>query len=200
MMSEVPDHPVQPTNPAAVVLRPAVLADAPLLRSWESAPHLAGHLGDDDWQWEQALRAPHASREPFIAESNGRPIGFVEILNPSLDPERYWGDAPAGLRAIDIWIGEPDAVGRGHGSAMMRQALGRCFAAPEVTAVMVDPLAGNIDAHRFYARLGFRPVERRRFGDDDTLVMRLERHEWETPRQAALPATRGSGPPHPPSG
>lgn len=162
-----------------ILLRPAGLADAPLLRIWEAAPHLAGQLGDDDWQWETALAAPHASRQPFIAELAGRAIGFVEILVPALDPERYWGEAPAGLRAIDIWIGEPDAVGRGHGSAMMRQALARCFASPDVTAVVVDPLADNARAHRFYARLGFRPQERRRFGDDDTLVMRLERSDWQ---------------------
>lgn len=165
-------------NPTDVFLRPAAAADAALLRTWESAPHLAGQLGDDDWRWETELAAPHASRRPLIAELGGRPVGFVEILNPALDPERYWGDAPAGLRAIDIWIGEPDAVGRGYGSEMMRQVLARCFAEPEVTAVVVDPLADNVRGHRFYARLGFCPVERRMFGDDDTLVMRLERRDW----------------------
>jgi aminoglycoside 6'-N-acetyltransferase len=167
-------------NPPDIVLRPALVADAALLRSWESAPHLAGQLGDDDWQWETALLAPHASRRPLIAELRGRPVGFVEILNPALDPERYWGDAQDGLRAIDIWIGDPDAVGHGHGSEMMRQALARCFAEPDVAAVVVDPLADNPRSHRFYARLGFRAVERRMLGDDDTLVMRLERGDWKT--------------------
>lgn len=69
--------------------------------------------------------------------------------------------------------------GRGHGSEMMRQALARCFAEPEVTAVVVDPLAENLRSHRIYARLGFHAVERQMFGDD-TLVMRLERRAWET--------------------
>lgn len=46
---------------------------------------------------------------------------------------------------------------------MMKLALERCFAAA-VTAVRVDPLVSNVRAHRFYERLGFRRVARRRFG------------------------------------
>lgn len=159
-------------------LRPATVDDAALLRRWESASHLVGQLGDDDWRWESELCGPHPSRQPLMAVLAGRPIGFVEILDPALDPEHYWGPAPSGLRALDIWIGEPDALGRGYGSAMMHLALSRCFAQTDVTAVVVDPLVANTRAHRFYARHGFRPVERRRFGDDDTLVMRLDRLDW----------------------
>jgi aminoglycoside 6'-N-acetyltransferase len=61
---------------------------------------------------------------------------------------------------------------------MMRLPLARRFADPAVTAVLVDPLASNVRAHRFYQRLGFRPVERQRFGQDDCAVHRLERADW----------------------
>lgn len=83
---------------------------------------------------------------------------------------------------MDIWIGEPDALGRGHGSRMMRLALAKCFAAAEVRAVLVDPLSENTRAHRFYARLGFRFIEERRFGLDLCHVMRLDRADWR-PRE-----------------
>lgn len=85
---------------------------------------------------------------------------------------------PAQLRAIGIWIGESGDLGRGFGTEMMRQALARCFAAPEVTAVLIDPLASNTRAHVFYERFGFRFVERRWFGDDDCFVYRLDRADW----------------------
>jgi len=104
-------------------------------------------------------------------------VGFVQILDPAHDSE-YWGESPhraGSLRAIDIWIGEPDALGRGYGTAMMRQALGRCFAQREVIAVLADPLASNTRACRFYARLGFELIERRWFGEDDCCVYRLDR-------------------------
>ena len=61
---------------------------------------------------------------------------------------------------------------------MMRQVLDASVAAPLVTAVLIDPLAANVRAQAFYARLGFAVVGPRRFGTDDCLVMRLERKAW----------------------
>jgi len=161
-------------------LRSATSADVALLRRWDDEPHLAATLGDDDWQWETELGVAHDWREQLVAERDGRPIGYVEIIDPAREPERYWGDVPPNLRAVDIWIGEVSELGEGHGTAMMRLALARCFAAPDVTAVLVDPLASNARAHRFYERLGFARVERRTFGDDDCWVYRLERGRWAT--------------------
>ena len=48
-----------------------------------------------------------------------------------------------------------------------------------VEAILIDPLNSNTDAHRFYQRLGFRPIGRRLFDeDDDCLVHRLDRADW----------------------
>jgi aminoglycoside 6'-N-acetyltransferase len=58
-------------------------------------------------------------------------------------------DVPANLRAIDIRIGEARDLGKGYGTVMMRLALGRCFADPAVTAVLIDPLKTNRRAHPF---------------------------------------------------
>jgi aminoglycoside 6'-N-acetyltransferase len=49
-----------------------------------------------------------------------------------------------------------------------------------VTAVVIDPLASNVRAHRFYERLGFKPISRRTFGDDDCLVHELTRSDWDS--------------------
>lgn len=158
-----------------VRLRAATTADRPLLERWDEEPHVVESDPNDDWHWEHELGVAHPWREQLIAEVDGRAIGFVQIIDPQLEESHYWGDAPAGLRAIDIWIGERDALGQGYGTTMMQQAIARCFAPPEVTAIIIDPLASNTRAIRFYERLGFRPVERRWFGADDCLVMRLER-------------------------
>ena len=39
-----------------------------------------------------------------------------------------------------------------------------------MTAIVIDPLASNTRAHKFYRRLGFAAEDRRMFGDDDCLV------------------------------
>jgi aminoglycoside 6'-N-acetyltransferase len=160
-------------------LRPATPADLQLLRRWDEQPHVISSDPNDDWQWEVELGRSPDWREQLIAERDGRPIGYVEIIDPHRDEEHYWGDVPPNLRAIDIWIGEAADLNRRYGTAMMRMALERCFADPSVTAVINDPLAANARAQRFYERLGFRLVERRQFGLDDCFVYRLERADYE---------------------
>jgi aminoglycoside 6'-N-acetyltransferase len=164
------------SSPPKINLRPATLLDAPRLRAWETYPHLRATLGNDDWCWETELAVIPDWREPLIAELAGRAIGFMDIINPSREDGKYWGDGVSSkLRAIDLWIGEPDCLGRGHGTEMMRQGLARCFLDPAVEGVLVDPLGDNTRAHRFYQKLGFVPLERRRFGDDECLVHVLTR-------------------------
>lgn len=166
---------------AELRLRPATAADASILRRWESAPHLDGVLGDDDWMWESTLGETRAAHRPYLAEVDGRPIGFLEILDPSLDPERYWGDRGPGTRAIDLWIGDPDFLGRGFGRKMMRQAVKICFSDPAVHTILVDPLASNTSSHRFYERCGFRFTAEQQFGDDLCHIYELARTTRENP-------------------
>lgn len=163
-------------------LRPAGPADLALLRHWDDQPHTIASDPKDDWDWAAELAREPDWREQLIAEFGGRPVGIVQIIDPAREETHYWGDAPAGRRALDIWIGEAADLGRGYGTAMMRAVLARCFAAPEVEAVWVDPLAANVRAHRFYERFGFRCVGPRRFGDDDCLVYELRRAEWRAAR------------------
>ena len=48
----------------------------------------------------------------------------------------------------------------------------------DVTAVLIDPLERNVDARRFYRRMGFVDVGPRRFGSDDCMVMCIARDGW----------------------
>jgi aminoglycoside 6'-N-acetyltransferase len=156
-------------------LRPATPDDIPLLRHWDSQPHVIASDPNDDWQWETELQRTPPWRESLIAELAGRPIGFLEIIDPQREDSHYWGDCGPGLRAIDIWIGGAADLGQGHGTVMMNLAIERCFADPGVAAILLDPLASNERAQRFYRRLGFRYVEDRWFGEDHCAVHRLDR-------------------------
>lgn len=162
-----------------LILRDATPEDLALLQRWDDQPHVLESDPNDDWGWETELARRPSWREQLIAEIEGRPIGFMQIIDPQLEDSHYWGpDVPPNLRAIDIWIGEEADLGRGYGTVMMHLALARCFAAPEVTAVLIDPLASNVRAHRFYERLGFRFIERRQFFLDECLVYRLAREDY----------------------
>jgi aminoglycoside 6'-N-acetyltransferase len=155
-------------------LRPATPADRPLLERWQRQPHLKEAL-DDDWQWATELARRPEWREQLIAEVDGRPIGFLQIIDPAREDSHYWGCIEEGYRALDLWIGEPDALGRGYGTRIMNLAVERCFADPSVAAILVGPGETNVRAHRFYERLGFKYVACRCFGDDRCFVYRLRR-------------------------
>jgi aminoglycoside 6'-N-acetyltransferase len=180
------------------------------------------NVDDDDWNWSYELpRTDLSWRYQLIAEAlfdteddlllpsddagdgarSIKPIGCVQIIDPQLEETHYWGkDCESNQRAIDIWIGEEEFLGRGYGTAMMELVLSDyCFGVTDdnddddaVTAVLIDPLASNVAAHRFYQRLGFRPVGIRYFGGgenekgigDRCLVHRLERTDWLFRRRA----------------
>lgn len=159
-------------------LRSATAADLDLLRHWDEQPHVIASDPNDDWNWEVELERNPDWRKQLIAEIDGCPIGFIQIIDPAGEDSHYWGEVTPDLRAIDIWIGEETNLGKGYGTKMMQLALAQCFADSTVKAVLVDPLASNTRVHRFYERFGFQFIEHRRFGDDDCCVYRLNRADW----------------------
>jgi aminoglycoside 6'-N-acetyltransferase len=169
-----------------IVLRPMTLDDVPLLDRWDQQPHVIAATSDDPhqpkafgntyWPDELALVAP--DYQYLIAELAGRPIGALQIIDPCTESTHYWRQIEPNLRAIDIWIGAAEDLGRGYGETMMRRAFQLCFANPDVVAIVIDPLSSNLRAHKFYQRLGFVPEDQRTFGDDDCLVHRLTRQTW----------------------
>ena len=169
-----------------VTLRPATVADAPLLASWDREPHVIACSSDDPdaevafggIEWAEEIADATDDSHFVIAEVSGVPVGVMQVCDPHTEPTRYWGEIEPGLRAIDLWIGPPEWLGRGVGTQMMTQMIDRCFAEPDVTGIVIDPLNSNKSAHRFYRRLGFAIVGRRMFDEDDCLVMRLEKADW----------------------
>lgn len=166
-----------------ITLRPATAADVPILEQWDRDPDVIRATSDDPtverafggMDWREELAADSELMYHLIAEEDGRPVGALQVCDPHREPTHYWGDVEPDLRAIDIWLGAPGDRGRGLGAEIMRQVHARCFADPAVRAIVIDPLASNTRAIAFYRRLGYHDVGRRSFGDDDCLVMRLER-------------------------
>ena len=149
--------------------------DIDLLKTWDEKEHVIAADPNDDWNWEVELLRKPAWREMWIASVGDIAIGFIQIIDPQLEDSHYWGEIEAGYRAIDIWIGEEDYLNQGWGTKMMQFAIRTCFAQNEVHSILIDPLASNTDAHRFYKRLGFQFLRAQRFGEDDCFVFELKR-------------------------
>ena len=172
-----------------ICLRPATAADLPLLLHWDEQPHVRDVGGDrewNDWNWEEELGRDVPWRAFLIAELEARRIGFVQIIDCRQEESRYWGtDCPEHSWAIDIWIGEADCLGKGYAAQMMQLAFDRCFAHPLCQHILIDPLADNFAAHRFYESLGFKLLGPRSFGPDQSLVYQLTRADWRNGAQNA---------------
>jgi aminoglycoside 6'-N-acetyltransferase len=138
-----------------IILRHATIDDLTLLERWDTQQHVIDSDPDDDWDWSNELKRFPEWREQLIAELNGRPIGFVQIIDPAKEESHYWGDTEDHLRAIDIWIGESVDLGKGYGTVIMNLAIKRCFENIDVSAIVIDPLETNANAIRFYERIGF---------------------------------------------
>lgn len=155
-------------------LRLAGAADVPLLEHWDEAPHVRAVSGDDGpWDWPSEIDVPW--QEVWICAVDEHPIGVVILLDAAAEPTHYWTDASSGTFAIDIWIAEPDYLGKGFGTAMMHHAIARAFDVHHAHTIMIDPLITNTRAIAFYRSLGFIEVGPRRFGTDECLVLRLTR-------------------------
>lgn len=159
-----------------ITLRAATISDLELILYWDKQQHVIDSDPDDDWNWEVELKRDPEWREQLIAELNGKPIGFIQIIDPYYEESHYWGKIDKNKRAIDIWIGEEKNLNKGYGTKMMQLAIQRCFSNAFVDAILIDPLKSNTKAHRFYKRLGFEFVEERQFDDSLCFVYELKRN------------------------
>lgn len=186
-----PDQFARAASSDTLRFRAAHVADVPQLEVWDRAPHVIAKVTDDpqattafegiDWkeEIETSTDVSFYLIAEIVHEDGWRPIGAMQVTDPEREPSHYWGTIEPNLRALDIWIGEPDALGKGWGTRMMQQVTATCFADPTVRAIVIDPLTSNTDAIRFYQRLGFVPEGRRLFHDeDDCFVHRLTRADW----------------------
>ena len=161
-------------------LRHAKLDDLETLQYWDTKNHVKTALGKYDlFNWKKELAHDAEWKELLIAQEDNRDIGFIQIIDPKLEETHYWGEVESNLRAIDIWIGEEDDIGKGFGTKMMQHAISKCFSNVDVIGVLVDPRVDNTRACRFYEKLGFELVERRMFDKDDCYVYRLDRASWK---------------------
>jgi aminoglycoside 6'-N-acetyltransferase len=131
--------------------------DLPMVRAWIATPDVAPWWdGDDDFQ--EALADPDT--RPWIVSFEGRPFAYMQDYDPHAWPGHPFSFLPPGSRGIDQSIGVPEMIGRGHGSAFIRQHVERLFA-EGAPAVGTDPHPDNARAIRAYEKAGFTAGEAR---------------------------------------
>ena len=134
--------------------QPMTAADLPLIKRWLAEPHVRRWWGDPDEQYALVsgdLDEP--AMDQYIVSRDGVPFGYLQCYDLTAWNSGF-GVQPQGTRGIDLFIGEGDMIGRGHGSALIRSFVDDRLrnAAPRM---VTDPDPANERAIRAYENAGF---------------------------------------------
>jgi aminoglycoside 6'-N-acetyltransferase len=130
-------------------------SDLVLLRTWLDTPEVVCWWGDPVGQaalLDDDLDNPQMVMRIVMYE--GQPFAYAQDYDVHAWPQEHLRHLRPGSRAIDSFIGEPNMIGKGHGSAFPRM-LGERLIAEGAPVVAVDPAADNLRARRAYEKAGF---------------------------------------------
>jgi aminoglycoside 6'-N-acetyltransferase len=150
---------------------PMTAADLPLVRRWLTMPHVTEWWGDTEEQFALVsgdLDEP--AMDQFIVALDERPFAYLQCYDPTVWPEGGLAPHPQGTRGIDQFIGEPELVGRGHGSAFIRGFTDDLLKSG-TPRIVTDPDPENLRAVRAYEKAGFRKDRRVNTSDGPSLLM-----------------------------
>jgi aminoglycoside 6'-N-acetyltransferase len=136
------------------VFRPMTSSDLALVRYWLSLPHVREWWGDPQQQYALVsgdLDEP--AMDQYIFSTAGSPFAYLQCYDLTAWNSGF-GPQPPGTRGIDLFIGEPDMIERGHGTAMIR-----CFVDDRLQKgaprIVTDPDPANGRAISAYRKAGF---------------------------------------------
>lgn len=165
-------------------------ADLRLVRRWLLEPHVSRWWADpprdtypDDEldKYRARINGGSDPTEIFFIRHRRRPIGFIQCYRIGDDDtyaEALALEAPA--VGIDLFIGEPAEIGKGHGPKVIRAFLRDVvFAMYDVDDCVIGPSVKNTSAIRAYEKAGFRFFKDARVPDepDPEHLMRIRRDE-----------------------
>jgi hypothetical protein len=90
--------------------------------------------------------------------------------DPHAEADHPCRDQPLGTRGIDQFIGEPQLIGRGHGTAFIHLFVESLFEAG-ARRVVTDPNPRDSRAIRAYTKAGFKEIDRRITISGEALLM-----------------------------
>lgn len=163
-----------------IEFRPLDEGDLSQVEAWLRAEHVSPWWRDPLEIAVEKRRAALEGRrdvEHYVILEDGRPVGMIQTYRVGDHPD--WGEligAEPEAAGLDLFVGEPAAVGRGLGPEILREfARSVVFARRETTAAVATVEEANRRSWRAFEKAGFRHV---RDVEEDGLphrLMRLER-------------------------
>jgi aminoglycoside 6'-N-acetyltransferase len=141
--------------------------DLVLARRWLLEPHVRRWWNDDpaerDYpegtleEWREAIRGEDPT-DMFMILLDDRPIGVMQSyrVDSYADYVEELGELSEPALSLDVFIGEPHLIGKGHGAALLRAFLPAAFDRYHLDYAVIGPARSNVAAIRSYEKAGFR--------------------------------------------
>jgi len=148
----------------AVGLRPMTRADLVLVDAWLRQPHVARWWLRPTTAEQELLKYRRRIEEPsrttmLTVTVHGRAVGWCQWYRWEDYPaEAQAMDARPGEAGVDYAIGEPSAIGRGLGTALISALVREVRRCLGDVGLLVGPDAANEASQRILAKNGFQQV------------------------------------------
>jgi aminoglycoside 6'-N-acetyltransferase len=154
-----------------------------VMSRWLSDHRLLEYYGGrDDPPTEETIRNEYilsagrrTDMENFIVQRDIEPVGYLQfyLVHPRwMDAYGFNEDEAPSVFGMDLFVGAPDAWGKGTGAAVVAGAAEYLVGARGASRIFLDPYVWNARAIRAYEKAGFRKVR---------IIPRKELHEgsWQ---------------------
>jgi aminoglycoside 6'-N-acetyltransferase len=142
-------------TPTPYQFRRFTRADLRMVAGWLRTPEVVRWWGVSER--EEILLAQDLD-EPlmrqWIVEHRRRPFAYAQAYPAKAWPQSHLAHLPDGAMAVDVFVGEPAMLGRGHGRRFLR-LIAELLLAEGAPVVAIDPVLNNHRARRAFGHAGF---------------------------------------------
>ena len=150
-------------NNEEIRLQPLTVDDLDLLLQWFNQPHVKQWWYLSEKEIDKEYRLNRLEKQDvfgFIVYFRDKPIAFTQYYYANSADEGWWEkETDPGTVGIDQFIADENYLGRGLGTAILKQLIYIIFANPVHKKIILDVHADNHRAIRCYEKVGFRFVE-----------------------------------------
>ena len=134
--------------------------DLPIFFEWMNRTHVAkwwdGHISKESFYKKFPKQLYDPSLKFFFVSLNGENIALLQIYNATAQQkDGWWLNEQKGTWGLDTFIADEKDLGKGHGSAYIRQFIGEFSQKLNVKKWIIDPDPSNIAAIKAYTKAGF---------------------------------------------
>ncbi len=151
-------------NQNDISFRKLELNDLPLLHKWLNNPHVREWYDKDKSSTLENVTKRYMEKingdkptQAFIANYKNKPVGYIQTykLNDYPDYVKYINPIK-NTAGVDLFIGEPDSVGKGLGKLILNKFLAKVvFIQENIESCVVGPEPKNKRAIKAYEKAGF---------------------------------------------